>query len=283
MITTSAEHIALLNTRIFWGVDLYQITFFDGSSIYLTSGGKTVTWNGQTWSADCPLIKRGTVTLTRGLDTNSLDLTIRPRSSDTLLGISWYDACRNGALDGAVLTLYRGHAATPGGTIVGAVMRFKGPVDEVECDIDIKVKVKDFMNVLGRQFPRAVFQAGCDRALFDAGCTLSRSSYATSASILSGSTVSILQTGLTQDAGYYTAGELRVTSGNNAGARRTVRKHASGGVLTLAYPLTQALTVGDAFTIYPGCDGTWATCGDKFGNQAHFRGEPMIPVPETTY
>ena len=38
-------------------------------------------------------------------------------------------------------------------------------------------------------------------------------------------------------------------------------------------------SVGDAFTVYPGCDKQQSTCA-LFGNSANFRGQPFIPAPE---
>jgi uncharacterized phage protein (TIGR02218 family) len=50
---------------------------------------------------------------------------------------------------------------------------------------------------------------------------------------------------------------------------------------TLLNPLPLVPSAGDAFTAYPGCDKTQATCTTKFANLGAFRGFPFIPQPET--
>ncbi len=63
----------------------------------------------------------------------------------------------------------------------------------------------------------------------------------------------------------------------------------SGGglALTLHRYLSVALSIGDAFTLFPGCDGLYATCKaynattnpkGKFNNKINFGGEPFTPV-----
>jgi hypothetical protein len=41
--------------------------------------------------------------------------------------------------------------------------------------------------------------------------------------------------------------------------------------------LPSTLSVGDAVTIYPGCDGSYATCLNKFANLKNFFGFPFMP------
>jgi len=147
--------------------------------------------------------------------------------------------------------------------------------------IDISIKVKSITYYLNRQWPRAVFQSGCDRTLFDAGCGIARSAHQQSGSLLASSTRQILQTPITADDGIYNGGEIRFVTGLNAGAHRTV-KSQSGGVLTLAYPLVREPAAGDSYVIWPGCDGTRTTC-TRFGNTARYRGEDFVPSPETSY
>lgn len=44
--------------------------------------------------------------------------------------------------------------------------------------------------------------------------------------------------------------------------------------LTTYLPVCQLFTVGDALTLYPGCDKIIATCHSKFSNTTNFQGEP---------
>jgi uncharacterized phage protein (TIGR02218 family) len=47
--------------------------------------------------------------------------------------------------------------------------------------------------------------------------------------------------------------------------------------MTMQLPMPYALTVGDAYSLQPGCDKLLATCKVKFNNVLNFRGEPHVP------
>jgi hypothetical protein len=47
--------------------------------------------------------------------------------------------------------------------------------------------------------------------------------------------------------------------------------------LTLWQAMPESVTIGDAFTVTAGCDKTFTTCRDRFGNADNFRGFPHIP------
>jgi len=285
MIPTNDTHAALLNTRGFWGCDLYAITMLDGSVSRYVAHGVGVSWNGYTWQGGGPLFKRDGVRIVRGLEADSLKVTITPKASDLLLGIPWMAAVRNGAFDGARLELYRGHAATPGAPLAGAFLRFSGPMQEVETEDVIRLTIKSDLVKLDAPIPRAVYQPGCDRTLYDAGCGVSRGTFQITTNVANASTQTAIKvaSGVLGAAGYYTGGELRFTSGGNAGARRSVRLQPDDITLELSYPLLQAVTVGDNFALWPGCAHTSDECANKFSNAARFRGEPFIPAPETAF
>lgn len=59
-----------------------------------------------------------------------------------------------------------------------------------------------------------------------------------------------------------------------------VRTHRSAGGTThleLWQPMPAAMRNGDAFVITAGCDKRFATCVERFGNGANFRGFPHMP------
>ena len=79
---------------------------------------------------------------------------------------------------------------------------------------------------------------------------------------------------------YFDNGQLIFTSGPNSGLVKAIRQYI-GGVIYFNSPLPLLPNAGDAFTAYPGCDKTQATCTGKFNNLANFEGFPYVPVPET--
>jgi uncharacterized phage protein (TIGR02218 family) len=81
-------------------------------------------------------------------------------------------------------------------------------------------------------------------------------------------------------AGDLTGGRLLFTSGANAGRAMEVKRHTKSGDsdgIELWQTLSQAIAPGDGFTVTPGCDKRLATCRDRFGNTANFRGFPHMP------
>lgn len=287
MITPTAEHLAVLNSRVFWAVDLYQFAFIDGTFLrFAGDTGRSTTWNGQLFSGNGPIITRDSIRVSRGLSVDNLNMVVDPKDDDLLLGIPWRAAVINGALSGAEVSIWRAHASMPGAPIAGAVLRFRGPVVDYEVEDEIRITVASEMTALDAMFPLSVYSPGCDRVLYAPGCDVSRAEYQTSAALQAGSTASALTTPLTAPAGYYNGGELRFVSGSNAGARRTVKRHTEGGGLVLTYPLTHAPVAGDAFVIWPGCARDIDDCENKFNNnngsgRRRFRGQPWIPSPET--
>jgi uncharacterized phage protein (TIGR02218 family) len=78
--------------------------------------------------------------------------------------------------------------------------------------------------------------------------------------------------------GWFDGGALTFTSGNNAGKTSEVKSWvASTGRVELFLAVGYDIQVGDALTIYPGCDKRLDTCVGRFGNAVNFRGEPFVP------
>lgn len=280
MIETSPEHIALLQSREFWAVDLYAFTFIDDSVIRYSGNPLSTVWGGHTWAGGGPLFKRGSTKQVRGLETDSLTIEITPRDTDMLMDLPFMAAVLNGALDGARVSLYRGHAAKPGGALVGAVLKFQGEIQEVETELAVRLTVKSDLYKLDTPIPLNVYQPGCDRTLYGPGCQVSRATYQRDRVVSSGSSSVVIASGL-GESGFYTGGEVRFVSGANSGARRSVKVHSDDQTIQLSYPLLHAVTPGDQFQIWPGCDHTWSECKAKFNNGNAFNGAPFVPSPET--
>jgi uncharacterized phage protein (TIGR02218 family) len=80
--------------------------------------------------------------------------------------------------------------------------------------------------------------------------------------------------------GTLSRGRLVWTSGANTGLAIEVKAHsASAGVarLSLFLPMPDPISIGDAFTVTAGCDKSFETCRDRFGNVVNFGGFPHMP------
>jgi len=123
-----------------------------------------------------------------------------------------------------------------------------------------------------------VYTPDCSADLGDARCGVDLAALEESGTVTAVTSATTLQTSLVQATGWYDGGELRWTSGANAGQTVAVRSwDAASGTLTLFLPALYPIEADDAFTIRPGCDKTFATCQAKFDNAINFRGFPHVP------
>ena len=78
------------------------------------------------------------------------------------------------------------------------------------------------------------------------------------------------------DTAPYRYGLLRWLDGPSTGLESAI-VDANGSVLTLAQRIDADLPANVRVRLREGCDKTIATCADRFGNAANFRGEPFLP------
>jgi len=82
--------------------------------------------------------------------------------------------------------------------------------------------------------------------------------------------------------GYFLGGLITWTSGTNATLQMEVKQFTNGTTtFELVLPMRNTIQVGDAYSVYAGCDKAWTTCRDKFGNILNFRGEPFVPQEQS--
>lgn len=279
MKTASAPLVALLNSsQQFTMADLYAFTLASGAVLCYTPWDTDLVYNGNTYASNGPLIARSQSRTVLGVEVETLDLVINPRSIDLLAGAPFLSATIAGALDGAYLRLDR--VFMSGGSVVGGIINFTGGVSDIIASrTEIKMTVKSDMDLLNVLLPRILFQPGCAHALYDSDCGIVRASVVVNTTVATATTTSV-NCSLSQAAGYFDMGYLQFTSGALAGLKRTVKAWIPGNALLLN-PLPAAPSPGDGFAIYPGCDKMLQTCKNKFNNLSHFRGFPYIPQPET--
>lgn len=261
---------------------------FDGPNIvaanaYCYAWGASLTVP-HIFSATGPLIKRGAVRTVIGLEVDTLDLKIAADMNDTANTIDGYpfiEGILKGGLDGASVLLERAFMSSWKAAPVGTVVLFSGRVSSVSGGrSEARITVKSDIELLNIKLPRNLYQASCMHTLYDTGCAVNKLSFTQSGQVTQVNDKGLwVQTNLSAASSYFDQGVLTFTSGPNAGLRRTVKAYATGQ-FWFALPLPKAPTVGDTFTVYPGCDKTKTTCTSKFNNVLRFRGFPFIPTPE---
>lgn len=280
MKSASAGLIALLSSNEFKLADLYTITLSTGSVLRYTSADIKIVYGGNTF---LPVpIERSRIRTVIGVEVDTLDIRVYPTPAMLVNGNPFLQSIYSGAFDGALVMLERAFMATWGDTSPGCLHLFEGNVSDTDVDgFMVSIKVRSLLELLNIKMPRNVYQASCCNSLYDTACGANRATYAINGTATGGSITSV-NSGLGQAAGYFDQGVIKFLTGPNAGVSRTVKSFA-GGVFQLSVPLALPAASGHTFTAWPGCDKTLATCSSKFSNAAKYRGFPWIPVPETAY
>lgn len=118
----------------------------------------------------------------------------------------------------------------------------------------------------------------CDALLGDTRCGKSLTSFTHSATVTAAaSRLSFTDSALAQAADYFEFGLCTWLTGANAGAAHEIKRHQTGGVITLFLPTVADIAVGDTATLVAGCAKTAAACLSKFSNLDNFRGYPHVP------
>lgn len=226
-----------------------------------------------------PILDRGPIRTAIGLDVGGVDVTLSGRwiMPD---GRTLFQAATNGVLDYARFKIEQVVMPQPGDVSLGTIYLYEGQAAEVVPSMaTVRVTLRSEIEVLkSTQIPRRVYQPSCPWALFDAACGLDESAHRVSATVASGSTVSVIRTSRTEANDYFNLGYVTFLTGALAGVRRAVSDYAqTNGAITMAMPLPAVPAVGDTLTVTPGCDKTWATCDTRYSNSLHYGGFPFLP------
>jgi uncharacterized phage protein (TIGR02218 family) len=254
--------------------DCYTLSLQSGVILTYTNADVPIAMNGAVFAANAVLVDGLTFKATTGLDVDQQHISIAAQPTDTIGGMPFLVALRQGVFDGCELQRERAFLASWGATPIGSVILFKGRASA-------EITVASDLVLLDLDMPRNLYQPTCGHTLYDSGCGLIKNAFGTAGIVAAGSTpATILWSGA---AAAYVQGTIFFSSGANAGGSATVKSAAIGVSLTLGYPLAVTPAAGDAFTIYQGCDHTKATCQAKFNNLANFRGFPFVPPPTAAY
>jgi uncharacterized phage protein (TIGR02218 family) len=298
MKTASVNLINLLNavragTRNLYMCNLYifqlvgaGVQSLDGPTIRYTDHDVDIVVDGNTYKS--MTIGKGDILEKTGCDVDDCKINIFYDNTVTISGgATLFNALQSGAFDGAQVTIYRLFNPNPWVypqtpiAVDYMLLRFIGRMDVESCKINsAELTIKSYTELLNVQVPVNLYMPNCLNTLYGPVCTLNQTSFAVSGTITSSSTNHILNTSISQATGYFDLGRMTFTSGQNSGAMRTI-KTQTNGTLTMANYWGFVPQIGDAFTIYPGCDLTKSTCQTKFSNLIHFKAFPFIPQPET--
>jgi uncharacterized phage protein (TIGR02218 family) len=164
---------------------------------------------------------------------------------------------------------------------------FKGSIKHVQFGEKLASAVAVSSNkFLGIKLPTIIYQAFCNHDIYDDGCGVDRSyevagvtQYKRTATISAlpdnGKNIQFtLVTGAAISQGDLAGGEV-ITSYAD---RRLITAHDSQYEIGVHVPFDARVSVGDSITLYPGCDGSPATCKNVFNNLYGPGGTAVAPI-----
>lgn len=277
---------ALADGLITAEADLFVFTLLDGTVLYWTSWDRDLIFQGQVYSSKAPWLESSDWNVSNTMEIPELKIFMRAFNTAFNGGASIKAQVHNGLFDGCVVLMSTAFMIVPG-VIYDTLPLFGGETAGIDLGgATATIEVRGKNNDLDQNFPRNLYQIGCNHGFCDAGCTLSRATF--TADFTAGSS------GLTSffipwasapgDATNYQNGTITMTSGESSGQTRTVALASSSG-LTLAYPLYYTPAPGDTFSAFQGCDktfnsGSGQSCTDR-SNTQHYRGFEFVPPPNS--
>lgn len=245
-------------------VELYHFWIVGGSDWRYTSGDTQVTFDGNDFTP--AVIERGSVVYNEGIASSQLDIRASHLQAPIIdylitnpLELVWVE----------VIKLFRDQDPLEGSTIfVGMIknVAWAGNQATVQCT--------GFEHFLKKQIPRERYQPSCNYFLYSDECGIDKTLFQTNTTLTaidsSGMILTSTDFGLQSD-NYFAWGYL--VKGDY---KRMIVEHA-GNLVTMRYPIPN-LTVGDAVTIYAGCNKKIETCNTKFDNILEFGGFNEVPL-----
>lgn len=261
--------------------NLYEFTLRTGTVLSYTDTDVPVTWNSRTYLANSVQLGGLKFKSSAGLEVDQQQITISARETDTVGGIPFLQALRNGVFDGCGVTRELIFFPNWGETPIGSVLLFKGRIGAVDKigRTSAEVTVNSDLVLLDKEMPRRTYTPNCQHVLYDTGCGLNKYSFTENGAAEAGSTRAVIVWVFGKEV--FSQGTIVFTSGANNGVTANVKQgySGSGGGLILSFPLLNTPVVGDTFTVYQGCAHTIESCRVQFNNIANFLGFPYIPPP----
>ena len=243
-------------------------------------GGSTTTWRMTSHAVDYD--DGANVWLARRITHKALKRTVDGAKEETTIVAEWeptsplYQMAPPALAMPLFLTIFEIDLALPTVRTTLFTGQILGPV--TLDGRQLTAKVASFAEVMGGQLPGMTLSPTCNYRVYEpATCRAARASFekAATISVLNARTVTITGaalSGLAED--LFAMGWIETGTGTSFERRSVLTSTEASGtsvVLTLNAPLYFA-TVGQAITALPGCDGTPATCINRFGNFRNFGG-----------
>ena len=97
----------LNNDKYFVSCDLYELRLRSGVSYYWADSDADVSYNGQVYKSNGPIIVRDKITTNSTVSVDKMTVSISTNEQDTIGGVPIMAVAHNGGFDGAEMTLRR--------------------------------------------------------------------------------------------------------------------------------------------------------------------------------
>lgn len=165
------------------------------------------------------------------------------------------------------LTIERTHE----GSVGDPAVIFRGQVGQCAfTGAHVVLTCLPINQVMTRSIPVQLVQILCTNTLYDNRCLLNPADFEVDLTVNAVNGIELTMVGITQPDGFFSGGYIQLDGKPAA----TIRDH-TGNVFTLLY--NPGYEVGDNVQAFPGCDGRYDTCLNKFNNVPNHQGFPFFP------
>ena len=127
------------------------------------------------------------------------------------------------------------------------------------------------------------YTVACSRTFGDAGCQVNLAAITVTGALTAATSQSIFRDAARSEAAdYFAAGTIQFTSGLNANLKPLeIKRYEADGTIEVFEAFHYPPSVGDSYTMIPGCRKRLEDCRDKWSNVINFFGFSHIPTGST--
>jgi uncharacterized phage protein (TIGR02218 family) len=265
-----ATHIAGEVTTL---ASCWRVTCKDGAEFFFTDHDRDLVVDGQVYQASTGY-SRTAIANDASLSVDNLDVD-GVFDAETITE----EALRAGLFDHAEVRVFLVNWAD---LSMGALKMRRGWFGEVMLNENgkFRTELRGMAQALQQQIGE-IYSPECRADLGDARCKVDLAAWTrigTVTAVIDRAVFIASVAGAATADGWFNGGLLTWTTGANAGRAIEVKSWiATTGQIELFLAVGYAIQIGDAFTVYPGCDKRLDTCIGRFNNVINFRGEPYVP------